>query len=174
MEPPPSFRLQKGDMKQVPYWGPRILECTVNLTVTWYLVLDACKWMHFCMQRKEQEKLCSTYYMPLQNLVTWATSHLMYVCPCTKHCEVILAAGISLQYTRPRLACLQLMYQSIQKVLLFQKSVRQEKELWPHAGCWWSLVVILFTIGITSRVWTSVCVCRGGYYTCPKIQLLYL
>jgi hypothetical protein len=53
MEPPPSFRLQKSDMKQVPYWGSRILECTVNPTVTWYLVLDAFKWMHFCMQRKE-------------------------------------------------------------------------------------------------------------------------
>jgi len=53
----------------------------------------------------------------------------MYVLPCPKHCEVILAASIFFQYTRPRLACLQLIYQSIQKVLLFQKSVRQEKEL---------------------------------------------
>jgi len=65
--------------------------------------------------------------MPLQNLVTWVTRHLMYVLSCTKHCEVILATSISLQYTRPRLACLQLIYQSIQKVLLFQKSMRQEK-----------------------------------------------
>lgn len=42
---------------------------------------------------------------------------------------MILVAGISLQYTRPRLACLELIYQSIQKVLLFHTSVRQEKEL---------------------------------------------
>lgn len=46
------------------------------------------------------------------------------------HCERATIKLIPLfQYTRPRLACLQLIYQSIQKVLLLQKSVRQEKEL---------------------------------------------
>lgn len=46
------------------------------------------------------------------------------------HCEGTTIKLIPMfQYTKPRLACLELIYQSIQKVLLFQKSVRQEKEL---------------------------------------------
>jgi hypothetical protein len=40
LEPPPNSRCQKGD-KEVPYWGPIILQWPVNLPVDWYFLLYA-------------------------------------------------------------------------------------------------------------------------------------
>jgi len=54
-QPSPSSRRQKGDMKQVQNWGPKILERPVDVTVIWRSVLCACEPVHIFVRKGKTE-----------------------------------------------------------------------------------------------------------------------
>jgi hypothetical protein len=51
-EPPPNFMCQKGDKKQVPYWGPTTMKLYVTLNVIWRVMLGARKLIHIFVHVK--------------------------------------------------------------------------------------------------------------------------
>jgi hypothetical protein len=44
-------RCRKGDMKQFPCWGPRIVDWHVKLTVAWQFLLGACQPVHILVRK---------------------------------------------------------------------------------------------------------------------------
>ena len=55
-EPHPNLMHHQHDVKQVPYWGPSILEWRVNLSVIWRFLSGACELIHISVCK---EKNCS-------------------------------------------------------------------------------------------------------------------
>lgn len=51
-KPPPNSRCQKGDMKQVLYWGVAVLDWPANLTLIWCFLLGEYELIHLYVRVK--------------------------------------------------------------------------------------------------------------------------
>jgi hypothetical protein len=84
-QPPPKSRRPKGDMNQVPYRRPTVLEWPGNLTVIWSFVLRAYGLIHICVRQEWKAAVIVLKILggTVKNLVSPATRRPEFVrfCP---------------------------------------------------------------------------------------------
>jgi hypothetical protein len=81
LEPPPNCRHQKGNMRQVPCWGPIILKWPAHHTIIWCFLLCACELMHVFLCKGGKCNNCAKN-IGCQNVVVQVLRHLEFVRPC--------------------------------------------------------------------------------------------
>lgn len=80
-ELPPNSRCQNGDMKQVPFQGPKLVEQPVNVTVIWHFCLVHVIWYTFLYVKKRTAvTLLKMLGITVQNIVIRVTR-----CPAFVH-----------------------------------------------------------------------------------------